>query len=144
MRVKALIRGAEQRHSDYPKLYIKFIQIELESKSSNNVKLQHATVVYENAKKRMTEYDFYIDVLNTIKKYSYAKPLLITVAKDMASKFTCCVTVWYTIKMLDNELKAIQQNDDTKNDVAFDSIEMCVNSFEPVLKQVRGIYRTYL
>lgn len=73
-RVKNLLFRAQQRHPESQKLYLTFFRIELENKrkSVELEALQHADVVYASSKKKFTNIEFYIEMLNIVDKFGYA------------------------------------------------------------------------
>lgn len=98
-RVKGLLLRAQQRHPESQKLYLTFFQIELENKrkSEESLAMQHADVVYTNGKKKFSNIDYFIDMLNIVDKFSYAKSIQQSILDDMRRLFPRNELLWHTL-----------------------------------------------
>lgn len=90
-----------------------FFQIELENKrkSEENLALQHADVIYINGQKKFTNIEFYIEILNIVDRFSYAKSIQETVLDDMRRLFPREELLWHTLAQ--RELNGLSTNDCT-------------------------------
>lgn len=104
---------AQQRHPESAKLYHTFFQIELENKrkSEEDLALQHADVVYTNGKKKFTNIDFFIEMLNIVDKFEYARSIQQTILEDMRQMFPRDELLWHTLAQ--RELKGLSTIDCT-------------------------------
>lgn len=98
-RVKGLLLRAQQRHPDSQLIYSTFFLIELENKrkSSTELVLQHADVVYTNGKKKFTEIGFFFDMLQIADKFSFAKCIQQEILNDMRQMFPREALLWHTL-----------------------------------------------
>lgn len=90
---------AQQRHPESQKLYLTFFQIELENKrqSPEIEALQHADIVYTSSKKKFTNVEFFIDMLNIVDKFSYASSIQQNILEDMRVMFPREEIMWHTL-----------------------------------------------
>lgn len=112
-RVKGLLLRAQQRHPESQKLYLTFFQIELENKrkADESLALQHADVVYSNGKKKFTNIEYFIDMLNIVDKFGFAKSIQQTILDDMRRLFPRHELLWHTLAQ--RELNGLSPNDCT-------------------------------
>ncbi|XP_031627058.1 U3 small nucleolar RNA-associated protein 6 homolog [Contarinia nasturtii] len=112
-RVKRLLLRAQQRHPTSEKLYLTFFQIELENKCQSDEleALQHADVVYSSSKKKFTNIDFYIEMLNIVDKFKYASSIQQTILEDMRVMFPREEILWH--KLAQRELNGLSTVDST-------------------------------
>lgn len=98
-RVKSLLLRAQQRHPESQKLYLTFFQIELENKrhSEELEALQHADIVYTSSKKKFTNVEFFIEMLNIVDKFSYASSIQQNILDDMREMFPREEIMWHTL-----------------------------------------------
>lgn len=98
-RVKSLLLRAQSRHPESQKLYLTFFQIELENKrqSEKLEALQHADIVYSSSKKKFTNIEFYIEMLNIVDKFSYANSIQQNLLDDMREMFPREEILWHTL-----------------------------------------------
>lgn len=98
-RVKNLLLRAQQRHPESQNLYLTFFKIELENKrkSEEIEALQHADIVYTSSKKKFTNIDFYIEMLNIVDKFSYANSIQQNILDDMREMFPREEILWHTL-----------------------------------------------
>lgn len=110
-RVKSLLLRAQQRHPESQKLYLTFFRIELENKrkSVELEALQHADVVYASSKKKFTNIEFYIEMLNIVDKFSYAHSIQRHILDDMRNMFPRNEILWNTLAQ--RELKGLSNID---------------------------------
>lgn len=115
-RVKGLLLRAQQFHPESQKLYTTFFQIELENKrkSSEEIALKHADVVYANAKKKFTNIEFFLEMLKIVDRFAYAKPLQQTILEEMQEKFAQHELMWHI--MAQRELNAGVKEEDSLAD----------------------------
>lgn len=98
-RVKGLMLRAQQMHPESLKLYLTFFQIELENKrqADEELALQHATIVYNNGKKRFpTNFNFYLEMLTMVDKFNYAHSIQTAILNDMSETFKNDDILWHT------------------------------------------------
>lgn len=112
-RVKGLLLRAQQRHPESQKLYLTFFQIELENKrkADESLALQHADVVYSNGKKKFTNIEYFIEMLNIVDKFGYAKSIQQTILDDMRRLFPRHELLWHTLAQ--RELNGLSPGDCT-------------------------------
>lgn len=93
------MRRAQQRHPESQQLYLTFFKIELENKrqSEELVALDHAEIVYSSSKKKFTNIDFYIEMLNIVDKFSYASSIQQNILVDMREMFPREEILWHTL-----------------------------------------------
>lgn len=110
-RVKSLLLRAQQRHPESQQLYLTFFRIELENKrkSVELEALQHADVVYASSKKKFTNIEFYIEMLNIVDKFSYAHTIQRHILDDMRKMFPRHEILWHTLAQ--RELKGLSNID---------------------------------
>lgn len=98
-RVKRLLWRAQQRHPESQRLYLTFFQIELENKrgSVELEALQHADIVYSQAKKKFTNIDFYVDMLNIADRFKQASAIQQNILDDMRELFPREEILWNTL-----------------------------------------------
>lgn len=110
-RVKSLLLRAQQRHSENDNLYLKMFQIELENKrqSMQIEALQHAEVVYISSKKKFTNIEFYLKMLNIADKYNYANSLRQKILDDMRDMFAFEEILWHSLAQ--RELNGLSVDD---------------------------------
>lgn len=84
-RIKSLLMRAQSRHPESQKLYLTFFQIELENKCQLAAleALQHADIVYTSSKKKFSNIEFYVEMLNIVDKFSYASSIQQNILEDM-------------------------------------------------------------
>lgn len=116
--MKGLLLRAQQLHSESQKLYLTFFQIELENKreADEQLALQHANIVYANGKKKFTNATFFIEMLEIVDKFSYAKSVQQLILQDLRDMFKHEEIVWHTLAQ--RELNGIP------TDKFFDLIKM--------------------
>lgn len=104
---------AQQRHPESQKIYFTFFQIELENKrkADDTTVIQHADIVYSNGKKKFTDIEYFIEMLNIVDKFSYAKPLQQTILDDMRRLFPRHELLWHTLAQ--RELNGLSLSDTT-------------------------------
>lgn len=97
--MKRLLLRAQQRHPESQKLYLTFFQIELENKrrSDEFEALQHAEVVYSSSKKKFTNIEFFIEMLNIVDKFKYAKSIQQNILDDIREMFAHEEILWHTL-----------------------------------------------
>lgn len=97
--MKGLLLRAQQRHPESQKIYFTFFQIELENKrkADETTVLSHADIVYSNFKKKFTEIEYFIEMLNIVDKFPYAKALQQTILDDMRRLFPRHELLWHTL-----------------------------------------------
>lgn len=112
-RMKNLLFRAQQKHPESQKLYLTFFQIELENKrKAEDIKaMQIADVVYSNGKKKFGSIDYFIEMLNIVDKFPYAKPLQQTILDDMRRLFSRHELLWHTLAQ--RELNGLTLSDCT-------------------------------
>lgn len=112
-RVKSLLLRAQQRHPESHKLYLTFFRIRLENKRKSDEleALQHADVVYASSKKKFTNIEFYIEMLNIVDKFSYAHSIQQRILDDMREMFPRAEILWHTLAQ--RELKGLSNIDCT-------------------------------
>ncbi|XP_031619899.1 uncharacterized protein LOC116338639 [Contarinia nasturtii] len=87
--IKTLQSRAQQLHPDSEQLYLTFFQIELENKRQSDEleALQNAAIIYSNIKNKVTNIDFYFEMLNIVDKFKYANSIQQTILNDMRVLF---------------------------------------------------------
>lgn len=90
---------AQKHHPDSEKLYLFSFRIELENKQQfpEVEALQNADIVYMNAKKKFTHFDFYIDLLNVVDKIEYASEMQQKILEDMETLYKHKEMFWHTM-----------------------------------------------
>lgn len=151
-RVKGLLLRSQQLHPDSQKLYLIFFQIALENKSrtDEDVALKLAKIVYKNGKKKFSGASFYIEMLNIVDKFSYAKSIQVEILEDIRSMFQNDEIVWHTLAQRQlNGLPLIeltqldsQSNENKGFDVSEQiplkkRIELCQKIYEQSVRSVR-------
>lgn len=98
-RVKDLLLRAQQRHPESQEIYLTFFRIELENKrqAAEMEALQHAEIVYTNTKKKFTNIEFSIEMLNIANQFSYALSIQETILEDMRTMFPLEEILWHTL-----------------------------------------------
>lgn len=90
---------AQQLHPESQKLYLTFIQMELENKrqADEELALQHATIVYTNGKKKFpNNFNYYLDMLKMVDKFEYAQSIQTMILNDMSEIFRNDDILWHT------------------------------------------------
>lgn len=111
-RVKGLLLRAQQFHPESQKLYTTFFQIELENKrkSSEEIALKHADVVYANAKKKFNNIEFFLEMLKIVDRFGYAKPLQQTILEEMQEKFAQHELMWHIMAQRELNAGVVDEN----------------------------------
>ncbi|XP_055371076.1 U3 small nucleolar RNA-associated protein 6 homolog [Condylostylus longicornis] len=108
-RVKSIFFRGLQRHPDDIEMHFEFFKIMLfeTSKMSTELTLQNNTqseqsiglerveIIYKNAKKKITDIEYYIQVLATTELYPFTKGLQKMIISDMMSQFPLCEKIWH-------------------------------------------------
>lgn len=90
---------AQQLHPESQKLYLTFFQIELENKrkADEELALQHATIVYNNGKKKFpNNFQYYLDMLKMVDKFDYAHSIQTMILNEMSETFQNEDILWHT------------------------------------------------
>lgn len=90
---------AQQHHPESQKLYLTFFQMELENKrqADEELALQHATIVYNDGKKKFpNNFNFYLDMLTMVDKFEYAHSIQKMILNDMTEVFRKEDILWHT------------------------------------------------
>lgn len=98
-RVKGLLLRAQQLHGESLKLYLIFFQIELENKreADPELALQHATIVYTGGKKKFpNNFNYFLEMLQMVDKFEYARSIQTMILKDMTEIFANAEIMWHT------------------------------------------------
>lgn len=104
---------AQQKHPESQKLYLIFFKIELENKRQSDEleALLHADIVYTSSKKKFTNIDFFIEMLNIVDKFAYANSIQQNILDDMREMFPREEVLWNTLAQ--RELKGLSTVDCT-------------------------------
>lgn len=140
-RVKGLLLRAQQLHPDHEKIYLMFFQIQLENKQQTDetLTLQHANVVYENGKKRLTNITFFIEMLNIVDKFAFAQSIQTTIVQDLRQMFPSDELMWHTLAQRELNMSTVSSKEAerlTAQNSTRKRIQMCLRIYEEAIKKV--------
>lgn len=149
---KNLLMRAQKHHPDSEKLILFEFRIELENKSQfpEVEALQNADTVYMNAKKKIQNFDFFMDMLNIVDKNAYAGELLEKIVYDMEILFKHKEILWHTLaQRAFNGQSAPETIDDDQNMIKTECTDGKLNvktiKIETSLrKQIENCSKVYL
>lgn len=149
-KVKNLLIRALQRHPESEDLYIEFMDVELANYrdlSPQNV-LDNTIMLYNNARKQISTLSFLTSVLHRLNKYSFSKPLQLTILDDMKSMYCNKELFWHILAQRElNGLatfdekrnKKLEQNE-SQSKLQKVNIQRCVKVYEAAVSKVSYDY----
>lgn len=148
-KVKNLLLRAIQRHPENEVLHIEFIDVELSNYRelpTDNV-LDNVKLLYNNARKSISDLTFKAAVLDQLNKYSFTKELQLTVLEDMKSMHCNEELFWHVLAQrelnglltFDEVRNGQQDGNESKSQSEKVNIKRCVKVYEGALSKVREI-----
>lgn len=107
---------AKQHHPESQKLYLTFFRIELENKLKTIEldAIKHADVVYASSRKKFSNIEFYIEMLDIVDNFSYAHTIQSRILSDMRTMFARNELLWHTLAQRELKGLSVECNVDCK------------------------------